>query len=208
MEYVLNRKTNCTKIKIRVVEGVVHVSAPFTVSKTVIDTFVHEQETWIKEQLDKNPILKENDSIELLGDRFHLHYIDVPRCYVEKDQLYLFPNKDLIQRFFKKNAKKYIDLRFEFFCEQLNIRNISLQYGFYKSKWGSCTPKKHKICFNVNLIFMPLEFIDAIILHELAHLYHLNHSKDFYDLLCTWLPEYKQIMKKNKSKVVPRLWKD
>lgn len=206
MEYVLSRKTNCTKIKIRVNEGVVQVSAPFSVSKKVIDEFVHEQEAWIKEQMDKNPILKNNDIVELLGDSFHLHFIDVPRCYVEKDQLYLFPNKELIQRFLKKNAKKHIDLRFEFFCEQLQIHNISLQYGFYKSKWGSCTPKKHKICFNVNLIFMPLEFIDAIILHELAHLYHLNHSKDFYDLLCTWLPEYKQVMKKYKNRSIPRLW--
>ena len=108
MEYVLSRKTNCTKIKIRVVEGVVHVSAPFSVSKKVIDEFVREQEAWIKEQMDKNPILKENDVVELLGDSFYLHYIDVPRCYVEKDQLYLFPNKELIQRFLKKNAKKYI----------------------------------------------------------------------------------------------------
>ena len=182
------------------------MSAPFSVSKKVIDEFVHEQEAWIKEQMDKNPILKNNDIVELLGESFHLHFIDVPRCYVEKDQLYLFPNKELIQRFLKKNAKKYIDLRFEFFCEQLQIHNISLQYGFYKSKWGSCTPKKHKICFNVNLIFMPLEFIDAIILHELAHLYHLNHSKDFYDLLCTWLPEYKQVMKKYKNRSIPRLW--
>lgn len=206
MEYVLSRKTNCTKIKIRVIEGVVQVSAPFSVSKKVIDEFVHEQEAWIKEQMDKNPILKNNDIVELLGESFHLHFIDVPRCYVEKDQLYLFPNKELIQRFLKKNAKKYIGLRFEFFCEQLQIHNISLQYGFYKSKWGSCTPKKHKICFNVNLIFMPLEFIDVIILHELAHLYHLNHSKDFYDLLCTWLPEYKQVMKKYKNRSIPRLW--
>ena len=112
MEYVLSRKTNCTKIKIRVIEGVVQVSAPFSVSKKVIDEFVHEQEAWIKEQMDKNPILKNNDIVELLGESFHLHFIDVPRCYVEKDQLYLFPNKELIQRFLKKNAKKYFDLNF------------------------------------------------------------------------------------------------
>lgn len=60
--------------------------------------------------------------------------------------------------------------------------------------------------FNVNLIFMPLEFVDAIILHELAHLYHLNHSKEFYDLLCTWMPNYKEIMKKNKKNPIPNLY--
>lgn len=173
MEYVLHRKSNCKKIKIRVVKGVVQVSAPFYVSKREIDDFVKEQETWIQNQLSKYTVSKENDKIPLLGNAYRLHYID---------------------------------LRFEFFCEQLHIQDISLQYGFYKSKWGSCTPSKRKICFNVNLIFMPLEFVDAIILHELAHLYHLNHSKEFYDLLCTWMPNYKEIMKKNKKNPIPSLY--
>lgn len=206
MKYVLHRKSNCKKIKIRVVEGVVCVSAPFTVSKKIIDDFVQEQEAWIKNQLDKNTQSKENDLICLLGNEYRLHYINQRRCYVKDYDLYLYSDKVLIQKFLKQNAKKYIDLRFEFFCEQLQIHGISLQYGFYKSKWGSCTPSKHKICFNVNLIFMPLEFIDAIILHELAHLYHLNHSKDFYDLLCTWMPNYKEIMKENKKLPIPKLY--
>ena len=206
MVYVLHRKSNCKKIKIRVVEGVVCVSAPFTVSKKIIDDFVQEQEAWIKNQLDKNTQSKENDLICLLGNEYRLHYINQRRCYVKDYDLYLYSDKVLIQKFLKQNAKKYIDLRFEFFCEQLQIHGISLQYGFYKSKWGSCTPSKHKICFNVNLIFMPLEFIDAIILHELAHLYHLNHSKDFYDLLCTWMPNYKEIMKENKKLPIPKLY--
>lgn len=206
MEYVLRRKSNCKKIKIRVVEGVVCVSAPFTVSKKIIDDFVQEQEAWIKNQLDKNTQSKENDLICLLGNEYRLHYIDQRKCYVDGHELYMYSDKVLIQKFLKQNAKKYIDLRFEFFCEQLHIHNISLQYGFYKSKWGSCTPSKHKICFNVNLIFMPLEFIDAIILHELAHLYHLNHSKDFYTLLCTWMPNYRQVLKENKRNPIPNLY--
>ena len=145
MEFVLHRKSNCKKIKIRVVEGVVCVSAPFTVSKKIIDDFVQEQEAWIKNQLDKNTQSNENDLICLLGNEYRLHYINQRRCYVKDYDLYLYSDKVLIQKFLKQNAKKYIDLRFEFFCEQLQIHGISLQYGFYKSKWGSCTPSKHKI---------------------------------------------------------------
>lgn len=182
------------------------MSAPFTVSKKIIDDFVQEQEAWIKNQLDKNTQSKENDLICLLGNEYRLHYINQKMCYVAGNALYLYPDKTLIQKFLKQNAKKYIDLRFEFFCEQLHIHNISLQYGFYKSKWGSCTPSKHKICFNVNLIFMPLEFVDAIILHELAHLFHFNHSKDFYNLLCTWMPNYRQVLKENKRNPIPNLY--
>lgn len=206
MEYILHKKSNCKRIKIRVVKGVVCVSAPLNVSKREIDDFVKEQLAWIENQLSKYTLSKENDLISLLGKKYRLHYIDQRVCYVEGDDLYLYPDQTLIQKFLKQNAKKYIDLRFEFFCEQLHIHNISLQYGFYKSKWGSCTPSKHKICFNVNLIFMPLEFVDAIILHELAHLFHFNHSKDFYILLCTWMPNYRRVLKENKRNPIPNLY--
>ena len=66
MEYVLHRKSNCKKIKIRVVKGVVQVSAPFYVSKREIDDFVKEQETWIQNQLRKYTVSKENDKIPVI----------------------------------------------------------------------------------------------------------------------------------------------
>lgn len=206
MKYQLNRRTNAKKIKIRVEEGVVVVSAPFYVSKDVIDRFVESQKDWVQTQLDKNPILKNGDFVTLFGNKYVLTYIETKRCFVKGNQLYLYPDKDLIQSFLKKNAKKYIDQRFSFFCEQLHIQDISLRYGFYKSKWGSCTPRKKRICFNVNLIFMPLPFMDAIILHELAHLFYLNHGKEFYNLLCTWMPDYKKIIKECKVIQIPRLY--
>ena len=83
MEYVLHRKSNCKKIKIRVVEGVVCVSAPFYVSKREIDNFVQEQEAWIQNQLSKYTLSKENDLIPLLGNEYRLHFIDKRKCYVE-----------------------------------------------------------------------------------------------------------------------------
>lgn len=96
MEYVLHRKSNCKKIKIRVVKGVVQVSAPFYVSKREIDDFVKEQETWIKNQLSKYTVSKENDKIPLLGNAYRLHYIDQRKCYVEDYDLYLYPDTKLI----------------------------------------------------------------------------------------------------------------
>ena len=90
MEYVLHRKSNCKKIKIRVVKGVVQVSAPFYVSKREIDDFVKEQEIWIKNQLSKYTVSKENDKIPLFGNEYRLHYIDQRKCYVEDYDLYLY----------------------------------------------------------------------------------------------------------------------
>ena len=73
MEYVLHRKSNCKKIKIRVVKGVVQVSAPFYVSKREIDDFVKEQETWIKNQL--RSILFQKKMTRFLYWGMHIDYI-------------------------------------------------------------------------------------------------------------------------------------
>lgn len=65
MEYILHKKSNCKRIKIRVVKGVVCVSAPLNVSKREIDDFVKEQSAWIENQLSKYTLSKENDLISL-----------------------------------------------------------------------------------------------------------------------------------------------
>ena len=107
MKYVLHRKSNSKKIKIRVVKGVVQVSAPFYVSQREIDDFVKEQETWIQNQLSKYTVSKENDKIPLLGNEYRLHYIDQRKCYVEDYDLYLYPDTKLIQLFLKSFANNY-----------------------------------------------------------------------------------------------------
>ena len=70
MEYILHKKSNCKRIKIRVVKGVVCVSAPLNVSKREIDDFVKEQLAWIENQLSKYTLSKENDLISLLGKNY------------------------------------------------------------------------------------------------------------------------------------------
>lgn len=109
MEYVLHRKSNCKKIKIRVIKGVVQVSAPFYVSKREIDDFVKEQETWIKNQLSKYTVSKENDKIPLLGNEYRLHYIDQRKCYVEDYDLYLYPDAEALK--LEKSCPGFIETR-------------------------------------------------------------------------------------------------
>lgn len=206
MDYILRRSKRNKKIKIRVQDGLVYVSAPTYARKYEIDRFVHSQKNWIDTQIKKNPLLQNKDRIQLFEKEYILCFIDMKKCYVDQNIFYLYRDKVLIQTFLKQNFSKYAQMRFDYFCEQLHIHSIHLHYGFYKSKWGSCTPSQRKICLNVNLIFMPLDFIDAILLHEMAHLFYLNHSSDFYKLLCTWMPSYKDVIRRCKDQKIPRLY--
>lgn len=61
-------------------------------------------------------------------------------------------------------------------------------------RWGSCDQKK-SIVLNLFLIQLPWELIDYVIIHELTHTKHLNHSTDFWDSLETFKPQARQLKK-------------
>lgn len=78
------------------------------------------------------------------------------------------------------------------------LQQLSLQTGLHYStatirdastRWGSCSASK-RISLNYKLIFLPPRLVEYVILHELCHLVHLNHSADFWGLLKTFCPEY------------------
>ena len=66
-----------------------------------------------------------------------------------------------------------------------------------KYAWGSCSSKKN-ITINLELIKYSQKAIRYVILHELCHIKHMNHSKEFWELVEKYMPEYKEIQKEFK----------
>ena len=60
------------------------------------------------------------------------------------------------------------------------------------SCWGVCHPKKGSITLNRRLLEMPAGCIEYVVLHELAHFVHPNHSRAFYSLLTEWMPDWRE----------------
>jgi hypothetical protein len=61
-----------------------------------------------------------------------------------------------------------------------------------KSRWGSCLPSNNKVIFNLSLIKTPICCIEYVVLHELAHFKHQNHSKNFYNFITIFMPDWKE----------------
>lgn len=102
--------------------------------------------------------------------------------------------------------KLYTDNDFKNLVDKY-ITEISNITGLYPNKvrikviqyaWGTCSSKKN-ITINYNLIKYSKEVIRYVILHEICHLKYMNHSKDFWDLVEKYMPEYKKIKKELKS---------
>ncbi len=91
---------------------------------------------------------------------------------------------------YKQEAKTYILQRLPELAGQFGFRYNRVFIRDTKSRWGSCSIRKN-VSFNWRLIKAPQAVIDYVILHELAHTIHFNHSKQYWALVERICPEYK-----------------
>ena len=101
----------------------------------------------------------------------------------EKKELY---TKEEFKEIIEKNANELI--------QKTGLRPNKITIKQIKYAWGSCSSKKN-ITLNLELIKYSQQAIRYVILHELCHLKYMNHSKDFWDLVEKYMPNYKQIKK-------------
>lgn len=94
----------------------------------------------------------------------------------------------------KKKAKEYIPARVEELAKKYSFKYNTIKITSAKTRWGSCTSKKN-LNFSFYLIWAPERTIDYVIIHELSHLKHMNHSKKFRDLVESMIPDYKSHVK-------------
>lgn len=99
--------------------------------------------------------------------------------------------KEALVTWYKKQAKKVFKEKLDSYAKLLSVQYNQLVIKEQKTKWGSCS-KKGNINLNWRVILAPNQVIDYIIIHELAHLRYMNHSKDFWHLISSYLSDYKR----------------
>lgn len=109
----------------------------------------------------------------------------------------------------KVNTEAVLQERLPYWSKKMNIPYESVKVRDAKTRYGSCVPAKRALHFTSRLVMLPKEAIDAIIVHELSHMIHPNHGKEFYQLVERYIPNYKQINQylKNNAKKVNDEWK-
>lgn len=170
------------------------------VSKLYIQELLLEKERWIRKQLTyiyKNPSIEPNTQDELLlfGEiisidseaaeelRRYLHKIDTSdskKVAISYDKFYMYA------------AHKYVTPRVGHFSEIMGLRFGDIRYKKMRSRWGSCK-SNGTLTFNTQLLKIDKKLIDYIIVHELAHLKHMNHSKEFHSLVSLYVPNWREL---------------
>jgi len=173
------------------------VKTPYKSSRFILDMLTQREE-WLKKELQnrKESLInrvKLEDEVLLFGE---IISIDHPDALLLRKKLQKVPNgdKEKIQKaydaFYKEMAKSYLTQRAEFFAQKMGLSYSELRFRKMKSRWGSCSSQK-KITLNTALMKVDKALIDYVVVHELAHLVHMNHSKAFHALVAEYLPDSK-----------------
>lgn len=106
---------------------------------------------------------------------------------------------------FRNQTEEILASRLPFWSEQTGLIYQTVRISDTKSKYGSCMPQRKALQFSARLSMLSKDEVDAVIVHELCHLQHANHSKDFYQLIQEYMPNYleiNQLLKKNGKKII------
>jgi predicted metal-dependent hydrolase len=102
--------------------------------------------------------------------------------------------KKLLEIYFKQQAEQLILERLEFLSIETSLVPKKVNIRQYSARWGSCN-NRGELSFNYLLMMAPIFVIDYVIIHELCHLEHLNHSKSFWQLVEQYCPNFQTAKK-------------
>ena len=155
--------SNRKTIGLSVKSGILTVRAPFGTKEKRIQEILKKHESWIKKHI---------------------------QISLEKDEKFEGLTNEKI-KILKKEAKTYFEFKMKYFSEIMGLKYGRIKITSAKTRFGSCSSDKN-ICFSYRLMMCPETFREYVVVHELCHLVHMNHSPKFYALLEKYLPDYKE----------------
>lgn len=162
-QYIIKNSKRSRRIRISVSGGRVIVTAPTRVNRDQLDRLVDHHRDWIERAIRKHERLAEG--VKLSRDIF------------DKNE-FAARTKALIEDSYKLIAAPY----------RVKLGKISIKK--MRSRWGSCSGRGN-VSINLLLGKLPEELLEYVVIHELCHLVHHNHSKSFWSLVEKFTPEFK-----------------
>ena len=201
IDYLIRTNRRSISISINNI-GQVIIKAPRRVSMDEIQKVVDKKERWIalhKERIEKNNELNKNiltyKDILFCGNIYHIAFDERIKKITLIDNYCLIPlkYKDTYQRklilWYKKIANEILTQRVQYFCDLMQLEPSAIKLTNARTCWGTCN-SKGVVSLNWRLMMVPHNLIDYVVVHELAHLVQLNHSKLFWQVVYSVLPDY------------------
>lgn len=169
--YILikSRRKSCS-ISVDMEKGVI-VRIPVGFSQKQLGEFFQEKEEWIT--------------------RYYLKYKETQEKINKKRGAMTSHQREALQKRYREAAKEYIPKRVEFYKQFVSGDYSRITIRDQKTRWGSCSASG-TLSFSWRLMLAPPAILDYVVVHELCHFEHMNHSREFWQAVENILPDYKQ----------------
>jgi predicted metal-dependent hydrolase len=186
-------------------QAVVVVRAPLRAPKSAIAGFIEQKREWIEEkralmlehaEARKLPAFESGEEFPYIGRTLMLIVTEKARRIEACGDTLIFPKARLggagvaLKRWYVSEARRVIAPRLEAWTGRTGILCAGMSVSGARKRWGSCSGKG-RLSFAWRLVMAPVDVIDYVIVHELAHIEHHNHSKAFWALVGEIMPDYK-----------------
>lgn len=149
-----------------------------------------------KQIIVRSPLQMEKNDIELFVNK-HINWIEKHLTKIKNNKNQAYSKEKLTtqkENEYKNAAKKILPEKTTHFAELMDVKPTSIKITSAQKRFGSCS-SKNGICYSWRLLAYPEKAIDYVVVHELAHIKHKNHSKEFYLFIEKFLPDYKERVK-------------
>jgi predicted metal-dependent hydrolase len=204
--YTLTRSKRKT-VAIYIRAGTVEVRAPLKMPLREINKFLASKEKWVTDTLAKtNERVKQREA-------FTLNYSDTAiyrgrqypitarngnsvgfddDCFYVPTELEPTQIKAACVQIYRILAKQHLTERTALFAQTMKVSPAAVKVNSAMTRWGSCSGKTKNINYSWRLVMASDDIIDYVVVHELAHLAHMNHSTKFWAVVAGILPDFRE----------------
>lgn len=190
-------------IRIRVIDDKVHVSIPLRAPMVAATAFVIKHRAWINEKLapsrnlqdyhhaslfDETPIVLQR-TVGKNSSRYHNKQLIIRLSDADETEQIAYIEKTIFS-YYKKRLKSMIEVDLDELSQKFQLYPELVRYKKVMSRWGSCS-SDGVLTFSLFLAQQDRSLRRYVIAHELAHLKHMDHSAQFWELVQSMIPDYK-----------------
>ena len=189
-------KKNNKNTYVRVKNGRIVVTTNYLTGKNSIIKLIKDNEDSIVSMINKDSKrIEKSDNFYYFGKKYDVIY-GFKDIDISGDKIYVY-DKKCLDKYINKNIYEIYSDRLNYwynvFEEDIPVPNLKIRK--MTSRWGVCNIKNHNVTLNYELSKYDICCLDYVIVHELSHFIHPNHSKDFWNLVGKYYSRYKECRK-------------
>ncbi len=194
---IVKKNNKNTYIRVKPDLTILVTTGPFITKKDVNRLLLKHEDFLIKSIKKRERELESSKNFYYLGKKYDIVIFPLSKdIEINEDKIYI-PSIEKLEKWYQKQMteifNKQLVYNYQLFEETIPFPKLRIRK--MKTRWGVCNSSKNIVTLNSELLKFELEVINYVIIHELVHFIHPNHSSNFWEMVAKYCPNYKKIRK-------------